>query len=379
MENMRSIISDNIRYYREKLKLSQQSLADIVGFQSHQTISQIEKGQREIKASELYNIAKALHIDTSLLTKSPDKRKENVVIWRKTPVIDKEKEEAQFIQRCRQYSLLERLCKLSTNDKLPKYDVDLLTMTYNQAKHLGSEIREKLALGPCPATCISRVLEDSMNVKIWYSELGNDGSAASSKGDFGSAILINLNEKPWRRNFSYAHELFHLITWDVINDDLLNNSGLNDHVEKLAEVFASTLLLPEESLRNTLSDYVKNNVIEETELIEIARKFDVSTDALIWRMCNMSLISADDAKKLVGDKSFKEIDRKSRIDSYVDTPEIPERFVRLAFLALQNGAISRSKVAEYFGVSLLDLTDFFMGYDLDDTKEYETSINIAGC
>ncbi len=170
-----------------------------------------------------------------------------------------------------------------------------------------------------------------------------------------------------------------MITWDVINDDLLNNSGLNDHVEKLAEVFASTLLLPEESLRNTLSDYVKNDVIDETELIEIARKFDVSTDALIWRMCNMSLISAEDAKKLVGDKSFKEIDRKSRIDSYVDTPEIPERFVRLAFLALQNGAISRSKVAEYFGISLLDLTDFFMGYDLDDTKVYETSINIAGC
>jgi hypothetical protein len=215
---------------------------------------------------------------------------------------------------------------------------------------------------------------------IWFSELGFDGSAASSKGDFGSAILINSNEKPWRRNFSYAHELFHLVTWNSITDKVLNDSIFNSHVEKLAEVFASTLLLPEESLRNTLCDYTKNDVIEETELIEIARKFDVSTDALIWRMCNMALISEEDAKKLVRDSGFKKIDKTVREASFgVDTPKIPERFVRLAFHALQNGSISRSKIAEFFGVSLVDLSDFFMGYDLDDTKEYETAISIARC
>jgi hypothetical protein len=49
-----------------------------------------------------------------------------------------------------------------------------------------------------------------------------EGSAASIWGPFGPAILMNSNEAPWRRNYNFAHEVFHLITWDSIPPGLLS-------------------------------------------------------------------------------------------------------------------------------------------------------------
>jgi len=48
-----------------------------------------------------------------------------------------------------------------------------------------------------------------------------EGSAASAIGPFGPAILMNSKEAPWRRNYNFAHELFHLITWESLKPALL--------------------------------------------------------------------------------------------------------------------------------------------------------------
>jgi Zn-dependent peptidase ImmA (M78 family)/transcriptional regulator with XRE-family HTH domain len=380
MSTLHSILARNVRHYRKKLDISQKELAKRTGFTSHQTISQIEKGQRDIKAWELFKIAKALYVDVSKLTTSEIAKDDSLILWRKTPTSDRALHEAEFKERCQQYSFLERLCKLPQEDTLPVVSDDLSSMSFAQAKERGVEIRESLGLGAFPAIRLTRVLEDNHNVKIWYQNLGFGGSAASSKGDFGSAILINSFEKPWRRNYSCAHELFHLITWESISGHIIGNSEISEKVERLADVFASTLLLPEESLRGALSKYEKDGKIEKFELIEIARRFDVSTDALLWRMCNMNLISEANVQALVHDSEFKAVDRMAReVTPEENAPKIPERFVRLAFHALQEGMISRTKIAEYFGVSLMDLSEFFLEYELDDTKDYKATINTGGC
>ena len=43
--------------------MTQQELAERAGFSAHQIVSQIERGQRELKASELFRIARVLHVD----------------------------------------------------------------------------------------------------------------------------------------------------------------------------------------------------------------------------------------------------------------------------------------------------------------------------
>lgn len=381
MTSLREILGSNIRHFRERTGLSQKELAKRAGFESHQIISQIEIGNRDVKVWELFKLAEALFIDISRLTSKVANTKLSTVYWRRVPSNNRKVYEADFENKCNQFALVERLCGLDSSDKLYKLNVEikeLASMNLRSAQELGVKVRDEMALGPCPATCLIRILEEKYNVKIWYMDLGYDGSAASLKGDFGASILINSNEKPWRRNYSCAHELFHLLTWDYIDDTMIESDNtLAVKLERLAEAFSSALLIPEETLKVALSQFTDNGGIQEIKLIEIARMLNVSTDALLWRMCNLGITDEESVRVLLGDVDFKNIDRLSRKEIEDDALNIPERFVRLAFQAFQIGNLSRTKMAEFFGVGLLDLSDFLAEYDLDDSKSYTATINTS--
>lgn len=59
--NIIEVFSSNVRFYRMKLKLSQEALAEKANL--HRTyISDIERGQRNVSLENIYNIAVALEI-----------------------------------------------------------------------------------------------------------------------------------------------------------------------------------------------------------------------------------------------------------------------------------------------------------------------------
>src|SRR2546429_7171771 len=98
-------------------------------------------------------------------------------------------------------------------------------------------------LGRVPATSLTKVLEEDFGVKIFYRE-ELSGSAASAGGGFGQAILMNSSEAPWRRNYNFAHELFHLLTWNVMPPERLpREKELKDRFVRLLESFSSFFLL----------------------------------------------------------------------------------------------------------------------------------------
>src|SRR5256884_9797176 len=112
------------------------------------------------------------------------------------------------------------------------------------------------------------------------------GSAASAVGDFGQAILMNSSESPWRRNYNFAHELFHLLTWNVMPPERLRREKeLKDRFEKLANSFASCLLLPAECVLSAFAERLNERKISYADLVEIAREFDVSTEEIGRASC----------------------------------------------------------------------------------------------
>ena len=149
-------------------------------------------------------------------------------------------------------------------------------------------------------------------------------------------------------------------------------------IERLADAFASALLIPEETLSEFLLPY-SDSGIPEIQLIEFARALNVSTDALLWRMCNLEIINRENVRNILNDVDFKYIDKQSKKEIEDKTLTVPERFVRLAFQAFQSGNLSRSRMADFFDVSLLDLSEFLAEYDLDDTKSYSATISTSRC
>ena len=209
-------IGERIRRLRNRLNLSQQDFAKQVGISSFQTISDIEKGVRELKAYELAAFARALRVNTSELLMQEEFIEKASVLWRDEPE-DYHIKEANFIKNCENYFRLEQLCNCVIHVELPQKKVDFETIDYDEAELLASEILNEFNPGSRPAENLENVLEKKYSVKIFYDDLGIEGSAASTKNNFGSAILMNKNEAPWRRNFSFGHELFHLMfgrEWD---------------------------------------------------------------------------------------------------------------------------------------------------------------------
>ena len=96
MADLRNVLGKRIRNARIQLSLSQRQLAEEMGFSAPQIISQIEKGERQIKAGELVNLAKALHLDVFQLLSADEAKPLAPVVPDKYPGRDTEVIEAEF-------------------------------------------------------------------------------------------------------------------------------------------------------------------------------------------------------------------------------------------------------------------------------------------
>jgi len=372
-----NILGKRVQEFRKRMKLTQKELAVHMGFSSSETISQIERNEREIKAWELSELANALAVNVNDLLQEEKPEKEPAILWRQTPKNQKETKEAVFIKRCRRYALLEKLSGMEVSRIFPQKHINPDSLNFETADQMAMEIRNEFNLGERPAEVLGKTLEDVFGVKIWYLQM-EDGSAASTIGKFGPAILINSNEAPWRRNYNFAHELFHLITWNSIPPAMIHRKkGLWDRIEKIANAFASALLLPNEALTIEFNKHLKKNRISYTNLIGIARNFGVSTSALLYRLLNMKRITQKMLDKTLEDPKFKNIDRASMSGRWWPPPEIPERFVRLAVIAFKKGNLSRTKLSELLDTSLVDLPDTLKEYGFDDNEGSDAEVRVS--
>lgn len=378
MSKPQEILGRRIKEIRQRLGITQRQLAEQVGLSAHQIVSEIERGGREVKAWELVRIAKALQTDAETLLSQERLEEAPVVLWRDQPAGNAALMEASFLQHCRQYYQLEELLEMPSPPDLPQMAIDPETVDYQDARRLAKQVSRSLDLGSRPAVSLVKVLESDYQVKIWYESLGVEGSAASVVGDFGYAVLMNRDQAPWRRNYNFAHELFHLITWKNIPPELLtSNDSLRERVERVAQVFASNLLLPGDTVASEFDRRVEEGKIKYVDLIEIAREFDVSTEALLWSLVHLNRLEQAEVERVLADPRFRAMDRDTMSERWLQPPTLPERFVILAFLAFQKGKISRPRLAQLLRTSLIDLEKTLMEYGLEEAEDYQPEIPVA--
>jgi Zn-dependent peptidase ImmA (M78 family)/DNA-binding XRE family transcriptional regulator len=348
--DFRNQLADSIRNAREALGLTQQALASSAGFGSLQIVSAIETGLRDVKAWELVRIARALHTPVEVLL-GLDKPPEMRVFWRRGSSGVTREREAQLCERAERFALLEEWCDLPPAEPLPEFAFDPCKAAFADAERLALTVSRTLDLGSRPAASLLRVLEERFRVKVFFDDLGDDESAACARGGFGEALLLNAAQAPWRRNFSVAHELFHLVTWRSVTL-LWPDEGepqWSERLETLADVFASYLLLPAAEVSAQIDGRTAGGrPLEGTDVIAMARDFDVSTEALAWRVVNLGRRDAQWARNLLTDTDFRRKDRLTMSTRWArpSTP-LPERYVRLALLAYEMDRLSLSRLANF--------------------------------
>jgi Zn-dependent peptidase ImmA (M78 family) len=154
----------------------------------------------------------------------------------------------------------------------------------------------QISEAPVPVERIAK----AKGARIYYQSLDDDVSGFLFRDAVQTVIGVNTHHAAVRQHFTTAHELGHLLLHDQeqlhvdrdfrirLRDDV-SSQGTDDH-EREANLFAATLLMPkrflEEDLRN--EEYV--DLFGDHFLPEIAKKYDVSSQALVNRLKNLGYI-----------------------------------------------------------------------------------------
>jgi Zn-dependent peptidase ImmA (M78 family)/transcriptional regulator with XRE-family HTH domain len=375
---MKDVIGRRIKEERTRQNLTQDELINDaqLGWE-RQTLGQVENGERELKAWELAKISQVLRIDmSSFFPNDVSPTKQPFVLWRQQPENHK-RVEADFIRLCKDYKFLEELNSVDTNGfrKLPRRQIDLRSFKYADTYALAEEIRSDLDLGDYPATGLVKILEEKYGIKFFFNELDGNGSAASSASDYGLCVLISSSEPAWRQHFSIAHELFHIISWDdSLLEQVYSSKEHWNRNESLANAFAAGLLVPTEALHREIRLLSKENKLNDAGIVSIARQFGVSLEALLWRMAALNIISRDSVKKALTDTRLQALDQESRAEA--QTPYyLSNRFVRMAYVAYENGEVSRARLAKILNQSLSALPDYLKKFGLAEVSNNEIQLS----
>ena len=352
-----------IKKFRDELSISAEEVAEILELGNRQSVYDLEKGRRDLKAWEAVKLAACFGVSTEALL-GGDSSPEMPVSWRgeADPLA-----ENLLRTRLARYMKLEQFADINPDSTLPQYRIDQ-NASFESIGEIALGVARSLNLGEYPARSLAEALRKKWNVLIFSIPVAS-GSAACVRKGRTCAVLLNSGDAWWRRNFSLGHELFHLITSET-------GSIFPDRIEKLANVFSSNLLIPYDSINSEIRKLQKSDSISYFDLMNLAREYMVSTEALLWRMYSLEYIPREDVDRFLQDESLRSLDREIHGFLKREEPALPVDLVFLAYQVYLQGKISIGKLAEYLETSVGMLKKTLTTYGIMPfAPKYETSIS----
>ena len=366
------LIGLRVQSARKAANLKQDELSEKLGFNDRQILSSIENGSRNLKSSELLQLADILARDLEFFIDPFAVAGEAKFSWRAAPELPEdnlnnfELTAGKWIgllrwlreQQSSQVSVLKRALRISDQS------------SYEDAQACAESLVDELELGVIPAETLIEKIERDLDIPVLFVDAlqtadGKAISGATCHLDNMAAILINRNESEARRYFDLAHELFHALTWDTMQPEhresnaveVRSNSRIT-RIEQLADNFAAALLMPRKALEK-LIDLTKKN--DTAHLLQVAALLRVSPTALAWRLFNLKLIPLETKQTLVQEK---------RRASVAETPKrFSINFVTLLHESIDKGRLSAKKAAKTMGMSLPGLLELFDQHNLSAPYE----------
>ncbi len=149
---------------------------------------------------------------------------------------------------------------------------------------------------PVPVAMVAK----AKGARIFYRDLEDDVSGFLYRDKSQTVIGINTHHPAVRQNFTAAHELAHLLLHEQekLHVDHSFRFRLRDEVssqgteedEREANYFAASLLMPERFLEQDLTGVEYLDLLDEDFLNGIARKYGVSSQALVIRLKNLNYL-----------------------------------------------------------------------------------------
>ena len=156
-------------------------------------------------------------------------------------------------------------------------------------------------------------------------------------------LVVNDNHWGERQRLTMAHELGHMV--------LEVDPKVGD--ETAAFRFAGAFLMPAEVLWAAMGKH--RTSIGWSELFALKKLFGVSVQALTYRCKDLGIFGPTLFRRLFHEFSRLGWRKPPYQEPYAMPGEEPQRFERLCFRALAEGAISEAKAAELLEISVHEL------------------------
>lgn len=351
-------IASRLKVLREAKGWGQEEFAAALGVDHRQTVTAIEAGTRRIRPRELVRAAAVLEVDLETLTDPYRLVGEGSFNFRAKDVEPEaiaafEENASRWIATYRELSTRLGVEPGPLGSKLELTRAS----SFEDAMAAGEALWAKWKLGAVPASELESAIERELGTLVLYVDAHPGISGAASRLPKYNTILVNRRDSSGRRYFDLAHELFHILTWDAMPPDRVEDWEVTkkkgNRVEYLADNFAGALLMPARVLR-PMWDAMDGEDLGEW-VAQTAAQLHVSGDALKWRLVNVGLLSLADAKRLVV--------RAATSHSASSEPLLfNRRFVERISTAVNSGMLSLRRAASLLGLHLDELTKLCTAY-----------------
>jgi Zn-dependent peptidase ImmA (M78 family) len=224
--------------------------------------------------------------------------------------------------------------------------------TFEDAMAAGERFAQDFKLGAVPAERLAEVMERELGILVLMVDAIDLVSGAACRLPDLDAVLINRHEIVGRRHFDLGHELFHILTWDTMPPEHVEEASevSKIRVEQLANNFASAVLMPAAELERFGT--VGANAVKW--LNATADALQVTATALKWRLVALGRLDHTQ-EKAIPDAALRNNGHK--VVRGEPPPLFSKQFMEVIALAIQQGQISARKAADVLDLSIDDLKD----------------------
>ena len=344
------MLGQRLKLARSAAGLSLRGLEERIGNRvTAQAIGKYERDESMPSSGVLIALADALSVPVDYLVGDQEMALESLE-FRKKSLTSKREETQVEAKSCTcwnatSWSRSFSACRASTGDK-PREAPYPVVNDPSEADRAAHSLRLHWGLGLDPIPNLVELLEER-GIKVLSCALGNiDGLMARVRRAGKSTVpVLVVNDSHWgeRQRLTMAHELGHIV--------LEVDTKVND--ETAAFRFAGAFLMPAEVLWAAMGKH--RTSIGWSELFALKKLFGVSVQALTYRCKDLGIFGPTLFRRLFHEFFRLGWRKPPYQEPYAMPGEEPQRFERLCFRALAEGAISEAKAAELLETSVHEL------------------------
>lgn len=362
---------DKLKEARIARGLSLAKLSEKIGVTS-QALSQYETGKCKPNPSVFLKIVEELDFPISFYTDISMYDNEEMVYFRSNKNITKKLKDA-CIARIgwvdRMYNMIDSYLTIPKINIPYSKTKDIEELDLLEIEDVANELRKKWKLGDGPISNIVDLLQKNGFV-ITRLEIGSKKVDAFSVWKNGTPYIFlgSDKESAVRSRFDLAHELGHLILHK--NLDVEDFEENQDKLEKQADMFAISFLLPRESFNNEI---ISSSI---DSFILLKRKWKVSLAAMIRRAQDTEMLTDNQIRYLKSQMIKYGYYKKEPLDDKIKY-EKPYLFKQAFEVMVRNGIMTAEDLLEKIklnkseAISLFSLEEGFFDRDKDNFRLIE--------